>query len=104
MGADGIEYPSVTTELPGPRSAELFARTDRALSGALIDHDEVPFVESRKRGWIIEDADGDTIVNLKAGARIGLGKNADLYGGYGHSLTGDRWYRDVIRFELRFLF
>lgn len=53
---------------------------------------------------LIEDADGDTIVNLKAGARIGLGKNMDLYGGYGHSLTGDRWYRDVIRFEIRFMF
>lgn len=53
---------------------------------------------------VTEDADGDTIVNLKAGARIGLGKNMDLYGGYGHSLTGDRWYRDVIRFEIRFLF
>lgn len=53
---------------------------------------------------VTEDADGDTIVNLKAGARIGLGKNVDLYGGYGHSLTGDRWYRDVIRIELRLLF
>jgi hypothetical protein len=53
---------------------------------------------------LTEDADGDTIVNLKAGARIGLGENMDLYGGYGHSLTGDRWYRDVIRFEIRFMF
>ncbi|MEX2274662.1 MAG: aminotransferase class III-fold pyridoxal phosphate-dependent enzyme [Actinomycetota bacterium] len=55
-----IEYPSVTTDLPGPRSAELFERTDAVLSGSLTDHDEVPFVESRKRGSIIEDADGNT--------------------------------------------
>ncbi|MEX2439483.1 MAG: aminotransferase class III-fold pyridoxal phosphate-dependent enzyme [Actinomycetota bacterium] len=60
MSADDIEYPSVSTDLPGPRSAALFARTDRVLSGALTDHDEVPFVESRKRDWIIEDADGNT--------------------------------------------
>jgi hypothetical protein len=52
----------------------------------------------------IEDADGDTIINLKVGTRIGLGKNVDFYGGYGHSLTGDRWYRDIARFELRFMY
>ena len=52
----------------------------------------------------IEDADGDTIVNLKVGTRIGLGRNVDFYAGYGHSLTGDRWYRDIARFELRFMY
>ncbi len=71
-----MEYPSVTTELPGPRSAELFARTDGALSGALTDHDEVPFVESRKRGWIIEDADGNTFADhVSAWGSTPLGAN-----------------------------
>ena len=27
---------------------------------------------------------------------------SDLYIGYGRSLTGDRWYRDILRAELRF--
>jgi hypothetical protein len=53
---------------------------------------------------IVENADGDTIINLKVGARIGLSENVDFYVGYGHSLTGDRWYRDIARFELRYMF
>ena len=52
----------------------------------------------------IEDASGDTILNIKAGARVSLTSDSDLYVGYGHALTGDRWYQDTIRAELRYAF
>jgi hypothetical protein len=52
----------------------------------------------------IADAAGDTIVNLKLGARIGLGERSDVYAGYGRSLTGDRWYENTFRLEYRLLF
>lgn len=47
-----------------------------------------------------EDAAGDTIVNVKIGARIELGRG-DLYLGYGRALTGDIWYHDIMRLEYR---
>jgi hypothetical protein len=50
---------------------------------------------------VLSDAGGDTIVNLKLGARLGLGRAFDLYTGYGRALTGDVWYEDVWRTELR---
>jgi hypothetical protein len=49
---------------------------------------------------VILDATGDTIVNAKMGLRIGSG-NADFYAGYGRALTGDVWYKDIVRFEFR---
>lgn len=57
----------------------------------------------------IQSAVGDTIVNAKFGIRTQLGKpvgnglmsRADVYAGYGRALTGDFWYKDVIRFEMR---
>ena len=55
-------------------------------------------------GVVTEDADGDTIVNVKVGTRIALGADRDLYFGYGRSLTGERWYKDIVRADLRFRF
>jgi hypothetical protein len=52
----------------------------------------------------VEDASGDTIVNGKFGVRTYFGQKQDVYVGYGHSLTGDRWYRDMFRLEYRFSF
>jgi Putative MetA-pathway of phenol degradation len=51
-------------------------------------------------GSVIEDADGDTIINAKLGLRW---KNRchSLYAGYGRALTGDVWYQDVLRLEWR---
>jgi hypothetical protein len=49
----------------------------------------------------IRDAAGDTIVNVKAGMRWWLTESLDLYVGYGRALTGQTWYDDVFRFELR---
>jgi hypothetical protein len=51
-----------------------------------------------------KDASGDTIVNAKIGVRTYWGQYQDVYVGWGHSLTGDRWYRDIIRVEYRFVF
>ena len=58
---------------------------------------------------VVQDANGDTIVNAKVGVRTMLGKpvgnglmnRADVYAGYGRALTGEVWYKDLMRFELR---
>jgi hypothetical protein len=56
-------------------------------------------------------ASGDTIVNAKIGARLGFGKKLDVglsrsnfYIGYGHHLTGNVWYTDIIRAEYQYNF
>ena len=49
----------------------------------------------------VESAAGDTIVNAKLGLRLGLGDAGSLYAGYGRALTGEVWYKDIWRFELR---
>lgn len=60
----------------------------------------------------ILNASGDTIINAKVGIRFGFGEliqpggfgRSDLYIGYGRALTGDVWYRDLIRAEWRLNF
>ncbi len=58
-------------------------------------------------------AAGDTIVNAKIGFRIGFGSvnagqpyptRSDLYVGYGRALTGEVWYKDLLRVEFRYFF
>ncbi len=49
----------------------------------------------------IEDAAGDTIVNIKLGARAAWSHHDSLYLGYGRALTGDVWYEDIARLEYR---
>ncbi len=46
-------------------------------------------------------ASGETIVNVKFGLRTYVNPQEDYYIGWGHSLTGHRWYREVIRLEYR---
>ena len=53
---------------------------------------------------ILEDAAGDTIVNAKLGMRFKYADGMDLYAGYGRPLTGDSWYEDILRFELRLFY
>jgi hypothetical protein len=63
-------------------------------------------------GGVAVSASGDTIVNAKFGLRFGLGdgtqpgllNQSDFYIGYGRALTGDFWYKDLIRAELRLRF
>jgi hypothetical protein len=52
----------------------------------------------------VHDAGGETIVNAKIGLRVKFGDRADLYGGYGRPLSGDRWYENIVRVEFRLLF
>jgi hypothetical protein len=52
----------------------------------------------------VQDAAGDTIVNIKLGVRWKLGERSDLYTGYGRPLTGERWYENIVRVEFRLFF
>ena len=51
----------------------------------------------------VSDASGVNIVNLKIGARIAVDRGS-FYAGYGHALTDDAWYTDIVRFEYRYGF
>ncbi len=51
----------------------------------------------------VNEADGDTIINAKVGVRTYFGRN-DVYIGWGHSLTGEHWYKDIARVEYRLAF
>jgi len=53
---------------------------------------------------VVESARGDTIINVKLGARAGFGNRIDVYAGYGRALTGDVWYKDTFRVECRLQF
>jgi hypothetical protein len=52
----------------------------------------------------VDDAAGETIVNLKLGVRARSEHLGDLFVGYGRHLTGDRWYADTVRAEWRLAF
>src|SRR5262249_9533142 len=45
-----------------------------------------------------------TIVNVKGGVRFDFGNHWSIYAGYGHALTGEKWYRDLARLEVRWAF
>ena len=49
----------------------------------------------------VQDASGDTIINAKLGLRTGVGERGSLYVGYGRPLTGEVWYKNTLRVELR---
>jgi hypothetical protein len=59
---------------------------------------------------VVADASGDTIINVKPGIRFGFGgdnrqsERASLYFGYGRALTGEVWYKEVVRAEFRLAF
>jgi hypothetical protein len=68
--------------------------------------------EADETGAVIS-ARGDTIVNAKGGVRFGFGQpqigqffatRSDLYIGYARALTGDVWYKDMLRVEFRYFF
>jgi hypothetical protein len=54
--------------------------------------------------FVVTDAAGDTIVNVKAGVRAKFGGAADWYAGYGRPLTGDEWYENTWRLEFRWFY
>ncbi len=54
--------------------------------------------------FIIEDAQGATLVHAKLGVRASLGQRWNVYAGYGRPMTGDAWYDETFRLELRWLY
>jgi hypothetical protein len=52
----------------------------------------------------VEDSSGATIINAKIGVRTYFSNGSDFYVGYGQALTGDRWYREIVRVEYRIVF
>jgi hypothetical protein len=65
------------------------------------------FLDGRKSAFpsgVVSSASGDTILNAKVGLRLRLEGFGDLYAGYGRCLTGDTFYKDIFRLELRWLY
>ena len=58
----------VRTAIPGPRSLELAARRARAVAGAVGS--SVPVYAARASGAVIEDVDGNVLVDLGAGIAV----------------------------------
>jgi hypothetical protein len=52
----------------------------------------------------VQDASGVTIIDAKIGARTYFGHGNDVYIGYGHALTEERWYKEILRLEYRHVF
>ena len=59
---------------------------------------------SRRRQASRADASGTNIVNLKFGARFNFKTQSSLYVGYGHALTSESWYDDIVRVEYPYTF
>jgi hypothetical protein len=53
---------------------------------------------------VVDDAAGETIVNVKVGVRALSERFGDVFVGYGRALTGDRWYENTLRVEWRIRF
>jgi hypothetical protein len=49
----------------------------------------------------VEDVKGDTIVNLKLGLRTYFSPCDSFYAGWGHALTDEVWYENILRLEYR---
>ena len=60
----------------------------------------------------LQSASGDTIINIKPGVRIGIGRSPgpmmmqqqSIYAGFGIPVTGDQFYNNLFRVEYRILF
>lgn len=52
-------------------------------------------------GTYVREAESDSIVNLKIGARISVRERDSIYFGYGLALSEDVWYDDIFRIEYR---
>jgi len=65
---------SIRTELPGPKSKELAARRSAAVSSAVGS--TMPIYVARAAGGVIEDVDGNTLIDLGAGIAVTTVGNA----------------------------
>src|SRR4051812_50229851 len=65
----------LVTEIPGPRSRELAERRAAAIPAAVFN--TVPVFTRRASGAIVEDVDGNRLIDLGAGlAVLNVGKSA----------------------------
>jgi len=53
---------------------------------------------------VSKEMTGTNIVNIKVGVRTSYGNHSSFYVGFGHKLTTEDWYQDIIRFEYRYSF
>jgi hypothetical protein len=53
---------------------------------------------------VFKDAAGDEIINAKVGLRVSSDRYGDIYVGYGRSLTGAVWYKNLASVEYRLRF
>jgi hypothetical protein len=53
---------------------------------------------------VVQSAAGATIVNAKVGARVDFGERLGTYIGLGHALTGETWYQNELRVEVRWVY
>jgi 4-aminobutyrate aminotransferase / (S)-3-amino-2-methylpropionate transaminase / 5-aminovalerate transaminase len=66
-----LEFPQerkLVTEVPGPRSQELMARRERAIPAAVFN--TVPVFVEAASGAIVEDVDGNRLIDLGAGLAV----------------------------------
>jgi 4-aminobutyrate aminotransferase-like enzyme len=70
---EGRPVPDVVVPMPGPRSQQLRAREQKLLYRGTGDH-LVPIVMARKSGFVIEDVDGNLLLDMaSASASVPLG-------------------------------
>ena len=68
--------PSVTGELPGPRSAALLARQERRESNARVYGRHFPIAVDEAEGSFLRDVDGNVFIDFLTGAGVlSLGHN-----------------------------
>jgi 4-aminobutyrate aminotransferase/(S)-3-amino-2-methylpropionate transaminase len=58
----------LVTEVPGPRSRELWARREKAIPAAVFN--TVPVFVERAEGGIVEDVDGNRLIDFGAGLAV----------------------------------
>jgi hypothetical protein len=79
----------------------LVAPTLEAIGWSILDGRETQF-QPNGTGRV-SDVAGMTVVNVKAGVRVDVGR-AGMYVGYGWAVTGSKWYEDIVRIEFRWLY
>ena len=68
--AHGYRAPSVSGELPGPRSRELLDRQSRRESNARTYPRRLPLAIRRAAGSFVEDLDGNVFLDFLSGAGV----------------------------------
>jgi hypothetical protein len=87
-----------SVDAPVPATSVTRVNSAGPISGVVVNGAFVP------DDHFFQSASGDTIVNIKLGVRTYFCDHSDLYAGWGHPLTGSRWYEDIFRVEYRYRF